>query len=245
MDQITRPDRGLGYDENAASRHSAFRRFVRDTIHFFSYHLVMRRQETWVTRAAGMHLVVRPTVFHPRYFISSERFAEFISGLRLDGERVVDVGTGTGILAIAAARAGAASVVATDINPNAALSVSDNARRNGAGDRITAACMNLLSALAPAALFDVIIANPPKHAHEPRDLADRGWHAGPNNRDIAALFEQAYARLKPEGKLYVMFSSDYDLDGIERLIARAGFRSRVVRRYSIFIESFVLYECAR
>jgi release factor glutamine methyltransferase len=245
MDQVTPPGLGNAAHPVPDPRHGPLRRLLRDAIHFFSYHLVMRRQDTWRTRAAGMQLVVPPTVFHPRYFISSERFAEFIGGLALDGKRVVDIGTGTGILAIAAARAGAERVIATDINPNASLSVPENARRNGAGDRITAVCMNLLSGFAPVALFDVIIANPPKHAREPRDLADRGWHAGPNNRDIADLFEQAYARLTPEGKLYVMFSSDSDLDGIERLIARAGFRSRVVRRYSIFIESFVLYECAR
>jgi predicted nicotinamide N-methyase len=64
-----------------------------------------------------MRLIVRPTVFHPRYFISSRRFAEFIDTLNLGGKRVLDVGTGTGILAIAAARAGAETVIATDINP--------------------------------------------------------------------------------------------------------------------------------
>jgi ribosomal protein L11 methylase PrmA len=85
-----------------------------------------------------MRLTVRPTVFHPRYFISSERFAEFIDTLDLNGKQVIDVGTGTGILAIAAARAGAERVIATDINPNAALSVPENARGNEVGDRVTA-----------------------------------------------------------------------------------------------------------
>jgi SAM-dependent methyltransferase len=177
--------------------------------------------------------------------ISSERFANFIAQLDLRGKRVVDVGTGTGILAIAAAHAGSEIVIATDINPNAALSVRDNALRNGAGPRVTAVCMDLLSGFVPLPTFDVIISNRPKHAKEPRDLADRGWHAGPNHRDVAALFTEAYERLRPGGRLYVMFSSDSELDLIDTLIERAGFRSRVVKRYSIFIESFVLYECMR
>jgi release factor glutamine methyltransferase len=96
---------------------------------------------------------------------------------------VVDVGTGSGILALAAACAGAANVMATDINPNAALTAAENARTNGLGDRVVAVCTNLLSAVAPHALFDVILSSPPKHAGEPRNLADRGWHAGPNYRD--------------------------------------------------------------
>jgi release factor glutamine methyltransferase len=247
MDQMTRAGRGLGLNETTGSecRHRLFRQFLRNTIHFFSYHFVLKRRSTWRTRAAGMRLFVRPTVFHPRYFISSERFADYIGKLDLRGKRVIDIGTGTGILAIAAARAGSESVIATDINPNAALSVPENARVNGVGPRVTAVCMNLLSGFAPHPCFDVIISNPPKHAREPRDLADRGWHAGPNHRDTAALFDQAYARLKPDGQLYAMFSSDSDLDLIERLIERAGFRSRIAKRYSIFIESFILYECTR
>jgi hypothetical protein len=42
-----------------------------------------------------------------------------------------------------------------------------------------------------------------------------------------------------------MFSSDSELDLIDKLIERAGLRFRIVERYSIFIESFVLYECMR
>jgi len=220
------------------------RRFGR-LVHFLSYHFVLSRRGTWRTKAAGMRFTVRPTVFHPRYFISSERFAEFIDSLDLRGKQVIDVGTGTGILAIAAARSGSENVIATDINPNAALSVPDNARHNGVGDRVTAVCMDLLSGFAADPLFDVIIANPPKHTLEPHDLADRGWNAGPNHRDIAALFDQARERLKPDGKLYVMLSAHSELSLIEKLIERAGLRFRVTRRYSIVVDAFVLYECSR
>src|ERR1700730_14928305 len=251
MDQMTRADhaveiaadaslaRGLG---RRGTPHGLFRRFLRGFIHFFSYHLILARQSTRITRAAGFRLTVRPTVFHPRYFISSECFAEFIGGLDLSSKHVVDIGTGSGILALAAARAGAENVTATDINPNAALTAAENARANGMGDRVTAVCTDLLSALAPRPLFDVILSSPPKHAGEPRNLADRGWHAGPNYRDIAALFEQSRERLKPGGRLYVMVSSDSDLDLFGTLIDQAGLRARVVHEQSIFIESFIIYE---
>ena len=222
--------------------HGPLRRLLRGFIHFFSYHFILSRRSIRTTTAAGFRLRVRPTVFHPRFFLSSEYFAEFIDELDLNGKSVADVGTGSGILALAAARAGAAHVLALDINPNAALSALENAQANGYGDRVTSACMNLLAELPTRPLFDVILSSPPKHAGEPRDLADRGWHAGPHYRDVAALFAQARERLKPDGCLYVMVSSDSDLDLFGRLINEAGFRARLVYERSFYIESMLLYE---
>lgn len=235
----TLPAGGL---DRRGTPHGLLRRFLRRFIHFFSYHLILSRRSNRTTRAAGFHLRLRPTVFHPRFFLSSEYFAEFLDGLDLNGKSVADIGTGSGILALAAARAGATDVLALDINPNAALSALENAQENGLGDRVTAACMNLLAALPPRPLFDVILSSPPKHAGEPRDLADRGWHAGPQYRDVAALFGQARERLKPDGCLYVMVSSDSDLDLFGRLIDEAGFRARLAIERSFYIESMILYE---
>jgi release factor glutamine methyltransferase len=221
---------------------SLTRRLLRGTIHLLSYHFILKRRSIRVTRAAGFRLTVRPTVFHPRYFITSEYFAGIIGRLDLAGKRVADVGTGSGILALAAARAGATTVVAIDINPNAARTAGENAQANGLGDRVTAVCSNLLSALAPKPFFDVILSSPPSFPGEPLDLADRAWHAGPDYRDISALFDQARERLAPGGRFYVLLSSDSDLEYLGRLMERARFRARVIEEHSIYIESLVLYE---
>ena len=221
--------------------HGPGRRCLRRLIHFFSYHLILARRRTRITEAGGFRLAVRPTVFHPRYFLSSKYFAEFISQLDLSGKRVIDVGTGSGILALAAARAGAENVIAADINPSAALTAAENARANGVDDRVSPLCSNLLSAVVPRPLFDVILSSPPKHAGKPRDLADRGWHAGPHYCDVAALFDQSRERLKPGGCLYVMVSSDSDLELFSAFITKAGFKAQLVAERSIFIESFLLY----
>ena len=218
------------------------RRFLRRLIHFFSYHLILRQPWTRTSTAAGFRLRVPPTVFHPRFFITSEYFAAFLGKLDLTGKRVAEVGTGSGVIALAAARAGAQRVVAIDINPNAARAAQENAALNGLGDRVVGLCSNLMSGLAPRPLFDVIVSSPPSFAGEPRDLADRAWHAGPGYRDIAALFEQARERLSPGGVFYVLLSSDSDLDLLGGLIVRAGFNMRLVEERSILIESLVMYE---
>jgi HemK-related putative methylase len=215
---------------------------LRSFIHFFSYHLILKRNKTRWTHASGFRLVVRPTVFHPRFFITSKFFAKFIGRLDLTGKRVADVGTGTGILALAAARAGAANVVAIDINPNAVEAAAENARANGLEDRVTALRSDLLSEVAPGPAFDVILSNPPFFPDEPRDIADRAWNAGPDYRDIAAFFDQARERLTPNGSIYLLLSSHCDLDKIGALIKDAGFGARLVDQRSILFESFEIYE---
>ena len=132
-------------------------------------------------------------------------------------------------------------MVATDINPNASLSANENAHENGLGDRVTGVCMNLLAAIAPGPRFDIIMSSPPKHAGEPKDLTDRGWHAGPAYRDIIALFDQSRERLAPGGKIYLgLVGPDHDLFGqvltgqLHRAQgARALARGRVVILYEL------------
>lgn len=222
--------------------HGPWRRALRRTIHFLAYHFILKRGGVTATRAAGFRLRVRPTVFHPRYFVTSQFFAAFVGGLDLAGKRVADVGTGSGILALAAARAGARQVIALDVNPAAAANAAENARLNGSGGRVIGVGSNLLSAILPAPLFDIILSSPPSFPGEPRDIADRAWHAGPDYRDIAALFGQARERLAPGGRVYLLLSSDSDLDLLGRLIARARFVARPVAERSILIESLIVYE---
>ncbi|MGL4269798.1 MAG: 50S ribosomal protein L11 methyltransferase [Plesiomonas sp.] len=61
---------------------------------------------------------------------------EWLDGLDLVGKTVVDFGCGSGILAIAALKLGAARAVGIDIDPQAITASRDNAERNGVSDRL-------------------------------------------------------------------------------------------------------------
>jgi len=74
----------------------------------------------------------------------------------LDGARVLDVGCGSGILAIAAARLGAAGVLGIDIDPIAIEATAANARRNRLARRIVTRAGSLPSGERP---FDIVLAN--------------------------------------------------------------------------------------
>jgi len=220
------------------------KRVVRRVLHEAVYRFVIKpsRTKTLYTRAAGFRFVVRPTVFHPKYFLSSEIFAAFVGRLDLRGKRVVDVGTGSGVIALAASRAGAEHVVALDVNPEAVRCAMENARSNGLDKRMSAVCSDLLSAISPDASFDVILTNPPFFSGEPRDLADRAWHAGPKLRDVSALFRQARQRLSSDGRMYVVLSSDADPAAWESLFADAGFTATVKVEKRLLFESMLVFE---
>ena len=74
------------------------------------------------------------------------------------GETVCDVGTGSGILAVAAALLGAGQVIAVDIDEVAVRTARDNITRNGVADRVTVLGGNLLDNLA-GVKADVLVAN--------------------------------------------------------------------------------------
>jgi methylase of polypeptide subunit release factors len=169
-------------------------------------------------------------------------FRGFHRGTRPDGQAGGRRGDRVGHPGARGGASRAARVVAIDINPNAALSAAENARGNGFGERVVALCSNLLSALAPEPLFDVILSSPPSFPGEPLDLSDRAWHAGPEYRDILLLFEQARERLAPDGRFFVLLSSDSDLALLFALAKRAGFTSRLAEKRSILFESFLIYE---
>ncbi len=69
---------------------------------------------------------------HPTTRLCLEALARRLAG----GERVLDVGTGSGILAIAAAKLGARQVLALDTDPVACRVARDNVRRNGVGRQV-------------------------------------------------------------------------------------------------------------
>lgn len=73
------------------------------------------------------------------------------------GDRAIDIGTGTGILAIAAAHMGAKPVLATDLDAVAARVAAENVRINGFSDVIDVRCGDLLDVVQETG--DVVIAN--------------------------------------------------------------------------------------
>ena len=130
---------------------------------------------------------------------------------------IADVGTGSGVLAICAAKyVPTACVTAIDISPAALAVARRNAERHNVADRITFVEANLLSTEPAEPRFDYIVSNPPyvstaemdQLAPDVRDHEPGvALRAGEKGTDvIAPLVEQAAPRLKPGGTLLIEIS---------------------------------------
>jgi len=185
-------------------------------------------QEFW-----GMDLIVNPAVLIPRPETEHviETVLQLVNGGRasLPGMRIVDVGTGSGCIALALAKElPDAEVHATDISPAALEVARANAARHQLENRIQFHETDLLQCLERARL-DFVVSNPPYVGESEQDQVQLGVRkfeprdavfAGPTGLEvIERLIPQAQAALKPGGWL-VMEISGTIAQGTRRLLRR-------------------------
>ncbi|MBM4015281.1 MAG: peptide chain release factor N(5)-glutamine methyltransferase [Planctomycetes bacterium] len=167
----------------------------------------------------GREFLVRPGVLIPRpetehlVECAVAALTERTGSGRLDAAPLLDVGTGSGALAVTLAAAlPTRTVVALDLSRRALAVARDNALRHGVAARVHCVLSDLLAALSPVRRFAAIVANPPYV--EPLDwsrlpvdvMKFEPWFAlTPGNESAAAfrarLIAQSAARLLPGGWL--------------------------------------------
>ncbi|WP_173915128.1 HemK2/MTQ2 family protein methyltransferase [Streptomyces barkulensis] len=155
------------------------------------------------------------------------------------GARVLDLCTGTGVLAMTALRMGAAEAVALDASPRAVLA----ARCNAWLHRLPLAVRrgDLADALAEAERgrpFGVVLTNPP-YVPSPRREPPRGgaamcWDGGPDGRAVLdRLCAYAPALLAPGGTMLMVHSELCGTQLTLGLLRERGLKSSVVARTTI------------
>jgi release factor glutamine methyltransferase len=154
-------------------------------------------------------VVVLPHVFNPKLLRTGEFFADFLSRAAniTDAARVLDLGTGSGVAAIAAAKRGA-QVTAIDINPAAVRCTRINALLNNLETHIDILHGDLFDPV-PDERFDLILFNPPYYRGTPRDALDHAWRAPDLIERFAA---QLAAHLAPNGTALLVLSTDGERD---------------------------------
>lgn len=151
------------------------------------------------------------------------------------GGRVLDLGTGTGVLAVEAAREGAAHVTAVDISARAVTAARVNALLRGLG--VVDVVRGDLTRPVRDRRFDLILGNlpyvPSAAPAERLPSGARGvaWDAGHDGRAlIDRVCRDAPPLLVPGGVLLVVHSAMCGVGLTLRRLAAAGVRARVTAR---------------
>jgi release factor glutamine methyltransferase len=178
-----------------------------------------------------MRLLPLPGVFQPPS--DAWLLAEYLKRERLaQNASVLDVCTGSGVLAIAAALNGASSVVAADISRRAVFAVRLNAWLNGV--RVAAVRGDLFEPVR-GQRFDVILSNPPYLPGDVQELPRRGlpraWEGGPSGRAfLDRIAAAACDHLTPTGQLLLTYSTVCDEPKTLDALRLGGLHPEVVVR---------------
>lgn len=177
-----------------------------------------------------MRVITLPGVFKPRS--DSWLLADLLAEHVRPGASVLDLCTGSGVLAVAAARAGAGDVTGVDVSRRATWTARINGRLNRV--RVNGACGNLFDAVR-GRRFDLIVSNPPYLPARTDELPERGparaWDAGRDGRGVLdRILERARDHLRPAGALLVVHSSVCGESATIAAMQRSGLAAETIVR---------------
>lgn len=106
----------------------------------------------------GLEIIIQPKMsFGTGHHCTTQLMIESMLDGSVEGKRVLDMGSGTGVLAIVAAKLGAESVLAVEIDDMAEESVRENIALNGVEDKVESICGD--ASAIEGREFDVVLAN--------------------------------------------------------------------------------------
>ena len=205
------------------------------------YQVLGRRHRRLVLEEVdGVPLLVLPEVFNGVLFRTGTFLARTLETAVAapEGETTLalDMGTGSGIGAIFAARRGF-SAVGVDINPEAVRCARINVLLNRLEDRVEIRQGDLFAPVSDE-LFDLVLFNPPFFRGVPRNALDWAWRA----TDVMERFAAGLpTRLGPRGRALIVVSTDGDWRGMLRALEVNGFEPAPVARRDLGNEVLTAY----
>jgi release factor glutamine methyltransferase len=166
-------------------------------------------------KVCGFELVIRPTVFHPKYFFSSTYLFDFISTLNLVNKQFLEIGCGSGLISLLAYQKKA--IVSTcDINQVAIDCTKLNFEKNFGKDlkNLSIVSSDLFDAV-PVFKFDTIVINPPYFFEDVKANHQLAWNCGKNGEYFVKLFSELEKFIHAESGVYMILADNCDVDQIK------------------------------
>ena len=159
---------------------------------------------------------ILPGVFHPGFFSSTKILLAELEKLNINNKTFLELGAGSGIISIAAAKKNA-TVTATDISNTSVENIQLNATMNGV--QLQTILSDLFDKIPPQQ-FDFIFINPPYYKGAIKKEADHAWYAGDDFQYFRKLFSQLNSYMRTETICLMILSEECDLDAIQKIAAQ-------------------------
>ena len=152
----------------------------------------------------GLEIIIQPNMsFGTGHHATTQLMVEMLLGSAIEGKRILDMGSGTGVLAIVAAKLGAKSVLAVEIDDMAEESIRDNIILNNTAEKIVSVCGDATA--IEGEKFDIVLAN--------------------INRNVLLADMKTYAAtLSTEGELILSGFLEEDIDILTKQAKKLGFK---------------------
>ncbi|MBI2568427.1 MAG: methyltransferase [Candidatus Schekmanbacteria bacterium] len=190
-------------------------------------------------RVGGLSLVILPGVFNPVIFRSGVLLADAVRAelQRHEVRSVLDLGTGSGIVALTAQREGGASVTAVDIHGPSVCCARINAMINGCDHGVDFRQGDLFAPVA-GETFDLVTFNPPFFEGEPTGPLGHAWRAhGMPDRFAQGL----QGALSEHGQALVVLSTDGVQQAFLAALENRGLTCSVARRKRFLNETMTVF----
>jgi release factor glutamine methyltransferase len=177
----------------------------------FTVKIYLKKERTFSYK--GIKLKVMPGVFHPGLFFSTKILLKYLSRYNLSGKRVLELGAGSGLISIYAAKSGA-SVTASDISKAAIECIKINSNNNNV--LLDAIQSDLFERLSDR-IFDLIIINPPYFPSSPKNESDYAWFCGEDFEYFRKLFCQLDRFKNTHVEIIMILSEDCAISKIREI----------------------------
>lgn len=186
------------------------------------YEKHLKKKETTIN-FHGIRLIISPNVMTPAPW-NWNLLAQSVLKEVKETDRVLDMGTGSGVQAIFAASK-SKNVIAVDFNSFAVKYAKKNVKLNNLSSRIKVMKSNLFENIKGK--FDLIIFDPPFRWTKPRDE----WEiccADENYKTLRTFFKRVKKYLNKRGRILMHFGTSGDVAYFKYLIRKNGFKSRLI-----------------